>query len=44
MNRPTLIDLDPVEINYYRLIVSLDKSTGICNAVDEVSIKRCVPQ
>ena len=44
MNRPTLIDLDPVEINYYRLIVSLDKSNGICNAVDEVSTKRCVPQ
>ena len=24
MNRPTLIDLDPVEINYYRLIVQID--------------------
>ena len=44
MNRPTLIDLNPVELNYYQLMVSLDKSNGICNAVDEASAKRCVSQ
>lgn len=33
MNRPTS--------NFYPFIVSLDKSNGICNAVDDLSMKIC---
>ena len=33
MVRPTLIDLDPVELIYYRFIISLDKCTGSCNVL-----------
>ena len=43
MARPTLIDLNPIELDYYPLMVSIDKSNGICNTVDNVSTKICVP-
>ena len=33
MVRPTLIDLNPIELIYYPLIVSLDKCTRGCNAL-----------
>ena len=35
MVRPTLIDLNPIELNYYPFIISLDKCNRNCNAVDE---------
>ena len=41
--RPTLIDLNPVELNYYPFMISLDKCNGSCNALDHLSTKKCVP-
>ena len=40
---PTLIDLNPVEINCYPSINSLDKCDGSCRVVDDLSTKTCVP-
>ena len=40
--RSTLIGLNPVELNYYLLMISLDKSSGSCNAADDLSTKICV--
>ena len=39
MVRPTLIDLNPIELKYYQFMISLDKCTGSCNAL---SPKICV--
>ena len=33
MVRPTLIDLNSVELKYYRFMISLDKCTGSCNVL-----------
>ena len=33
MVRPTLIELNPVELKYYPYIISLDKYNGSCNAL-----------
>ena len=33
MVRPTLIDLNSVELKYYRFIISLIKCTGGCNVL-----------
>ena len=41
MVRPTLIN--PVELNYIPLIISLEKCNAICNAVDDLSTKLCLP-
>ena len=38
--RPTLIDLNPVELKYYRFMISLNKYNGSCNVL---SPKICVP-
>ena len=43
MIRPTLIDLNPVEINHFPFMFSLDKCNGYCNAADDLSTKICVP-
>ena len=43
MTRPTLIDLNPVEVNFYPFMISLDKCNGICNTVDNLSMKICFP-
>ena len=43
MIRPTLIDLNPAELNYYPFMISLGKCNWSCNAVDELSKKICVP-
>ena len=43
MIRPTLIDLNPVEFNYYQLMVVLGKYSGSYNSVDDLSTKICVP-
>ena len=37
------VDLNPVEIKYYPFMISLKKCNGICNVVDDLSIKICVP-
>ena len=42
MTSPTFVDLDPVELDYYPFIVSLDKCNGSCSAVDNSSTKLCV--
>ena len=41
MVRPTFIDLNPIELKYYPLMISLDKCNGNCNAL---SPKICVPK
>ena len=41
MIRPTIIDLNPVELKYYPFMISLDKYSGSCNVL---SPKRCVPK
>ena len=33
ITRPVLIDLNPVELNYYSFMISLDKCNGSCNAL-----------
>ena len=42
MIMPTVIDLNPVELNYYPFKISIDKCNGIYNAVDNFSLKICV--
>ena len=39
MVRPTIIDLNPVKLKYYPIMISLDKCTGSCNVL---SPKICV--
>ena len=41
MVRPTLIDLNPVELKCYPFMISLDKCSGSCNVL---SSKICVPE
>ena len=41
MVRPTLIDMNSVELKYYPFIISLNKFTGSCNVL---SPKICVPK
>ena len=41
MVRPTLIDMNPVELNYYPFMISLKICTGSCNVI---SPKICVPK
>ena len=43
MVRPTLIDLNLVEFNYYSFMVSLDKCSGSCNSGNDFSAKIFVP-
>ena len=43
MDRPTLIDSHPIELDYYPLMIILDKCNGNCNAVYDLSTKICVP-
>lgn len=35
--RPILIDLNPLELNYYLFMISLDKLNGSCNTVTKIS-------
>ena len=39
---PAPIDLNPVKLKYYLFMVTLDKCSGCCNAVDNLSTKICV--
>ena len=41
MVRPTLIDMNPIELKYYPFMISLNKCTGTCNVL---SPKICVPK
>ena len=41
MIRPTLIDLNPPELKYYQLMVSLDKCSCSFNSVDDLSTNVC---
>ena len=41
MIRPTLIDLNPVELKYHPFMISLDQCNGSCNVL---SPKICVPK
>ena len=41
MVRPTLINLDLVELKYYPFMISLNKCTGSCHVL---SPKICVPK
>ena len=43
MIRPIIIDLKPVELTYYPFMISLDKCSGICNSLDDLSTKIYVP-
>ena len=40
MVRPNIIDLNPITFNYYSYIIGLNKCNEICNAVNELSMKR----
>ena len=39
--RPTLIDINPLELKYYPFMISIDKFTGSCNVLYP---KICVPK
>ena len=41
MCRSTLIDLNPIELNNYPFMISLDKCNGTCNVFDDLSAKIC---
>ena len=41
MVRPTIIDMNYVEVKYYPFMISLNKCTGSCNVL---SPKICVPK
>ena len=43
MIRPTLTDLNPIQLNYYIFMISLDKCNGSCNVIDDLPTKLCVP-
>ena len=42
MIRPALNDLNPVDLKYYQVIISLDKFGGSYSSVDGLSTKICV--
>ena len=35
MVRPTLINMNPIELKYYPLMISLNKCTGSCNILSQ---------
>ena len=41
MVRPTIIDMNPVELKYYPLLICLNKCNGSCN---DFPPKICVPK
>ena len=42
MARPTLVHLNPIEL-YYSLMISLERCSESCVAVDILSMKTCIP-
>ena len=43
MIRTTPIDLNPVELNYYQFMISLDKCNRSYNVLDDLSTKIRIP-
>ena len=43
MARHAVIDLNPIDLNYYPFMISLEKCKVSCNFVDVLSTKICVP-
>ena len=43
ITRPALVDLNPVKLKYYPIMINLDKCNASCHAVDNLSTKICVP-
>ena len=43
MARPTRIDLNPIDLNYYPFMISLERCNGSCNDVVDLSTKIRVP-
>ena len=41
--RPTLIDLNHIELNNYPFMINLDKCNGSCNVADDLSMTICIP-
>ena len=39
ITKPSLIDLNPVELSYYPFIVTLDRYNGSCNTIGDLSAK-----
>ena len=40
--RPNLVDLNPIDFNYYLLMISLDKCNKSCSVLDDLSSKLCI--
>ena len=43
MVRPSLLDLNPVELKNYPFMVSLEKCSESCNSDHRLSTETCVP-
>ena len=43
-SRIIFVDLNPIELEYYPLVISLDKCNGSCNSVDDLSTKNMCSQ
>ena len=43
MARPTLIDLNSIELNHHLFTISLDKCNECCEPINDLSAKICVP-
>ena len=43
MIRPTFINLNTIELNYYPFMISLGECNGSWNAINDFSTKICVP-
>ena len=43
MCRPTVIDLNPFQLDYYPFMIIVDKCNGSCNTVDDLCTKIYVP-
>ena len=39
VNRPIIIDLDTIELDYYPFIITLDKNSGRSDVIDDLSTK-----
>ena len=43
IDRPTLVNLNPIDLKYHPFMISLGKCNVHVNAVDDLSTKICVP-
>ena len=43
MIRSTLVNLNPIKVNYYPFMISLDKYNGSCNVDDDLYTEICTP-